>query len=157
MIDATNHKTPDKRYTVAKASGSRYAYVIDSQGRRPPERFAILKGDGWTRAEQLCARLNAAPQPPATVERKPLTDEEITQLWGDLQARKIKESRAAHADQIGKVCGACEAGTFFLDSNGYNNFPRCNQCKHVPFLLNGVDMSVAIMAKKSAHGIQGAA
>jgi len=50
---------PSPRYSVAKASGSRYAYVLDSLAERSPTRFDIFKVDGWSAADKLCARLNA--------------------------------------------------------------------------------------------------
>lgn len=54
---ASEPKTED-RYSVAKASGSRYAYVVDSLGVRAPTRFNIFKGGGWTQADELRDRLN---------------------------------------------------------------------------------------------------
>lgn len=46
------------RFFVAKASGSRFAYVIDTFGERKPKRFDVLTTDGWTAADKLCARFN---------------------------------------------------------------------------------------------------
>ena len=48
-----------QRFFVAKASGSRFAYVIDSFGERKPKRFDVLQGDGLDYADKLCAQLNA--------------------------------------------------------------------------------------------------
>lgn len=49
-----------QRYVVLKASGSRYAYVNDTQEGRTVKRYDIFKGDGWTLAEKHAAKLNAA-------------------------------------------------------------------------------------------------
>jgi len=72
---------------------------------------------------------------------QPLMDAEIQKLWGDLQARKIKEARAAHADQLDKLCGVCGLGSYRLDNNGYNSFLRCDQCRNVPMYVDGIDLS----------------
>ena len=50
------------------------------------------------------------------------------------------KERAAHFDQLGKVCGRCDIGVFAIDNNGYNTFLRCKQCKHVPFVVNSIDI-----------------
>lgn len=47
-----------KRYVVLKASGSRYAYVNDTQEGRSINRFDILKGDGWKYAHEFADRMN---------------------------------------------------------------------------------------------------
>lgn len=46
------------RYVVLKASGSRYAYVNDTEEGRTVKRYDIFKGNGWERAEKHCAALN---------------------------------------------------------------------------------------------------
>ncbi len=48
------------RYVVLKASGSRFAYVQDTQERRTVTRWDILRNDGWAKADKQCERLNAA-------------------------------------------------------------------------------------------------
>jgi hypothetical protein len=50
--------TESKRFFVAKATGSRFAYVIDSFGERKPTRFDIFKGNGWADADVVCRSLN---------------------------------------------------------------------------------------------------
>ncbi|MFY2582100.1 hypothetical protein [Achromobacter xylosoxidans] len=47
-----------KRYVVLKASGSRYAYVNDTQEGRSINRFDVLKGDGWRYAHEFADRMN---------------------------------------------------------------------------------------------------
>lgn len=47
-----------KRYVVLKASGSRYAYVNDTQEGRSINRFDVLKGDGWKYAHEFADRMN---------------------------------------------------------------------------------------------------
>lgn len=47
-----------KRFVVLKASGSRYAYVQDTQERRTVKKYDIFKGDGWTYAERHAEQLN---------------------------------------------------------------------------------------------------
>lgn len=47
-----------KRYVVLKASGSRYAYVNDTQEGRSINRFDVLKGEGWKYAHELADRMN---------------------------------------------------------------------------------------------------
>lgn len=46
------------RYVVLKASGSRYAYVNDTEEGRTVKRYDIFKNNGWERAEKHCAALN---------------------------------------------------------------------------------------------------
>ena len=92
----------------------------------------------------------AATERAAAIAQPIMTDEKITQLWGDLQARNIKEKRERYKDQIGALCGACHMGKFFLDSNGYNDFPTCAKCRHVPLFLDGVDMSAAAKNMREA-------
>ena len=146
-----------------------YRYTHNAARKSLADNIVRLLTEGWPK-EAVLAQASSTPKPSIhagfeTVEgdfrprvgpgQKPLTEEEITRLWGDLQARKIKEARAAHAGHLDHICGACEIGAFFIDSNGYNNFPRCNLCGHVPFLLNGVDMSAEVMRKNEKHGITG--
>lgn len=85
------------------------------------------------RLEAFAASIESEIRKEIEVADSPLTEKEVTRLWGDLQARKIMEARAEHADQLGRLCSACEAGSLCLDNNGYNIFLRCNQCKNVPF------------------------
>jgi hypothetical protein len=51
------------RYVVLKASGSRFAYVNDTQGGKTIRRYDILKGagkwNGWELAKAHAERLNA--------------------------------------------------------------------------------------------------
>ncbi|RTL72370.1 MAG: hypothetical protein EKK41_05105 [Hyphomicrobiales bacterium] len=49
---------PEKRYSIRKASGSRYAYVIDNSTGGAVRRFDVLRGDGWGKADKLRDRLN---------------------------------------------------------------------------------------------------
>lgn len=48
-----------KRFVILKESGSRFAYVNDTELGRTVKRFDVLKGDGWGKAERLATRLNA--------------------------------------------------------------------------------------------------
>lgn len=54
------------RYVVLKVSGSRFAYVQDTQERRTVKRYDILKGEGkhngWNMAEAHAAALNSDHQ-----------------------------------------------------------------------------------------------
>lgn len=49
----------DKRYKVCKATGSKFAYVIDTHGGGVVRRFDILKPGGWEQADKMRDRLNA--------------------------------------------------------------------------------------------------
>lgn len=65
MIEAI---TAPLRYVVLKASGSRFAYVQDTQEGRTVKRYNIFKGDGWANASRHAEILNrkaAAPEPVA--------------------------------------------------------------------------------------------
>ena len=104
------------------------------------------------RRDAFFAAWQAATERATAIAQTAMTDEKITQLWGDLQARNIKEKRERYKDQIGALCGACHIGKFFLNSNGYNDFPECAKCRHVPLLLDGIDMSAA--AKKMREAIK---
>ena len=105
-----------------------------------------------TEAQGRWISWEAATERATAIAQTAMTDEKITQLWADLQARNIKEKRERYKDQIGALCGACHVGKFFLNSNGYNDFPECAKCRHVPLLLDGVDMSAA--AKKMREAIK---
>lgn len=53
-------ETDSPRYVVVKESGSRFAYVQDTQERRTVARWDILRKDGWAKADKQCERLNVA-------------------------------------------------------------------------------------------------
>jgi hypothetical protein len=57
---ALTDEQPEPRYRVLKASGSRYAYVIDTVEGGSKGRYDVLKGNGWTKADKHAATLNAA-------------------------------------------------------------------------------------------------
>ena len=53
---------------------------------------------------------------------------EINYYNEEMQARKILEER------VGQPCPQCKSGKLRIDSNGYNEFMRCQSCRHVGFL-----------------------
>ncbi len=78
-------------------------------------------------SERYAAMLAAAPTPPAQ-ESQPLTDGEIIAA----QEALIEAKDSLYRSRIGLQCGHCKKGTYRADGNGYNEFHRCNQCRHVP-------------------------
>ena len=60
--DTCEQRGPFKRYVVAKAEGSRFAYVMDTQNKLALERYDVMKGrdkrNGWNRAQAHVDRLN---------------------------------------------------------------------------------------------------
>jgi hypothetical protein len=59
-----------KGFVVLKASGSRYAYVNDTQEGKTIARYDILRGDGWTHAHKYADRLNARILPTTDTQRQ---------------------------------------------------------------------------------------
>ena len=49
-----------ERYRVSKASGSRYALVVDTATGKTVERFDVLRANGWDKADKMRDRLNEA-------------------------------------------------------------------------------------------------
>lgn len=64
----------------------------------------------------------------AQQERKPLTDGDIVAAQEKLIAAKDELYRS----RIGQQCSRCSAGKYRADGNGYHDFHRCDNCRHVP-------------------------
>ena len=80
----------------------------------------------------LLARLERAEQRvqelEALQERKPMTDSDIVAAQESLIAAKDELYRS----RIGLQCSHCKTGKYRADSNGYNDFHRCDICRYVP-------------------------
>lgn len=80
----------------------------------------------------LLARLERAEQRVQELEalqkRKPLTDGDIV----DAQEKLIAARDDLYRSRIGQQCSRCSAGKYRADGNGYHDFHRCDNCRHVP-------------------------
>lgn len=73
-------------------------------------------------------------------KRVPMTEEEILDAAERIRKEKVERANEEKAKLVGTACWRCGQGHMFMDSNGYNEFLRCNQCRHVPMLINGRDV-----------------
>lgn len=62
------------------------------------------------------------------VARTPLSDGEILAEQEKLIAAKDE----LYKSRIGLLCSHCKTGKYRASSNGYNDFHRCDSCRHVP-------------------------
>lgn len=82
---------------------------------------------------------------------------ELNQAWRGWSARALAAIPAGSGESkfIGMACKACGRGEYFLDGNGYNNFPRCDRCDSVPSLQDYMDATAPTQPTAPAQDAQG--
>jgi hypothetical protein len=94
--------------------------------RRALEAFAA------SRAMPATQGAPAASQAAQLKDAVPLSDEQIESEWRALQTRRSMQARKILEERIGLSCPRCKSGKLKIDSNGYNEFMRCQSCRQVP-------------------------